>query len=94
MKFERKEEKQQKMNETKEEIDPDLAFPWRICLAGGWLDQPWVSELHPGCVITVNVKHNKEFKTRSGLGTSSRQCGIKLWGGKKPTGMTPVEAAK
>jgi cytidyltransferase-like protein len=26
----------------------EMRFPYRLCLAGGWIDQPWVSEIHPG----------------------------------------------
>jgi len=58
-------------------------FPWRICLAGGWLDQPWVSEIYPGAVIVLNIKPQQEFKVRSGLATSSRQVGMDLWGCQK-----------
>ena len=25
----------------------DMRFPYRLCLAGGWIDQPWVSKIHP-----------------------------------------------
>eukprot|EP00656_Telonema_subtile_P039845 TRINITY_DN44928_c0_g1_i2.p1 TRINITY_DN44928_c0_g1~~TRINITY_DN44928_c0_g1_i2.p1 ORF type:complete len:262 (+),score=51.25 TRINITY_DN44928_c0_g1_i2:175-960(+) len=39
------------------------AFPWRVCLAGGWLDQPWVSSISPGSTIVVNVKAHPKFKT-------------------------------
>eukprot|EP01050_Picozoa_sp_SAG11_P012080 SAG11_NODE_1320_length_5208_cov_5.188687_7_plen_260_part_00 len=56
--------------------DGDLrGFPWRICLAGGWLDQPWVSQITPGPVIVVNVHPHDQFKTRSGLATSTRTYG-------------------
>lgn len=65
-------------------------FPWRICLAGGWLDQPWVSEICPGSCIVVNVHPHQQFKTRSGLATSTRTYGMKLWGtlagGRPPIG--------
>jgi len=72
-----------------------MMFPWRICLVGGWLDQPWVSKLHPGCVVTVNVKPRKEFKERSGLGTSSRKVGIQLLGQQGPPKvLSPEQAAK
>lgn len=56
--------------------DSDLrGFPWRICLAGGWLDQPWVSQICPGSCIVVNVHPHEQFKTRSGLATSTRTYG-------------------
>ena len=28
-------------------IKKEFQFPYRICLAGGWMDQPWVSEIYP-----------------------------------------------
>jgi len=72
------------------DVDDLNAFPWRICLAGGWLDQPWVSSVFPGSVIVVNIKPHPMFKVRSGLATSTRQAGIKLWGrGLKPPKDTP-----
>eukprot|EP01064_Diplonema_japonicum_P019220 TRINITY_DN2790_c0_g1_i2.p1 TRINITY_DN2790_c0_g1~~TRINITY_DN2790_c0_g1_i2.p1 ORF type:complete len:262 (+),score=30.17 TRINITY_DN2790_c0_g1_i2:61-846(+) len=72
-------------------------FPWRICLAGGWLDQPWVSKLHPGSVIVVNVHPHEMFKTRSGLATSTRTVGTKLWGtdkGGEPPDDNPMKLAR
>ena len=32
----------------------ELRFPYRICIAGGWMDQPWVSEVYPGSVVVAN----------------------------------------
>ncbi|ETO29337.1 hypothetical protein RFI_07787 [Reticulomyxa filosa] len=78
-----------------ESEDKDMLFPWRVCLIGGWLDQPWVSRLHPGCVVTINVKPKKVFKERSGLGTSTRKVGIQLWGKQgPPKELSPQQAAK
>ncbi|MFZ5832192.1 MAG: adenylyltransferase/cytidyltransferase family protein [Planctomycetota bacterium] len=54
------------------------ALPYRICLAGGWMDQPWVSELHPGSVVVVNIHPTREFNLRSGMATSSRVLWQKL----------------
>lgn len=79
---------------SKEDWEDLNAFPWRICLAGGWLDQPWVSEVVPGSVIVVNVMPHLEFKTRSGLATSTRQVGIRLWGEQgPPRGIPSLELA-
>eukprot|EP01062_Namystynia_karyoxenos_P025936 TRINITY_DN20303_c0_g1_i1.p1 TRINITY_DN20303_c0_g1~~TRINITY_DN20303_c0_g1_i1.p1 ORF type:complete len:273 (+),score=65.97 TRINITY_DN20303_c0_g1_i1:97-915(+) len=75
------------------EIPSLYAFPWRICLAGGWLDQPWVSKVHPGGVIVVNIEPHEQFKERSGLATSSRKLGIRLWGTHKG-GVPPDEPAE
>ena len=48
-------------------------LPYRLCLAGGWLDQPWVSQLHPGSVITCQIAPRADFLARAGLATSSRR---------------------
>ncbi len=71
----------------------DLRFPYRLCLAGGWLDQPWVSEIHAGPVIVARIAPSMDFDNRSGLATSSREVAIKLWGNKYPDG-DPVENAR
>ena len=64
----------------------DLRFPYRLCLAGGWIDQPWVSEIHPGSVVVAQIWPTMEFNDRSGLATSSRKVAIELWGDKYPEG--------
>jgi len=64
----------------------DLKFPYRLCLAGGWMDQPWVSKMHPGSVVVAQIWPTMDFNDRSGLATSSRKIGIQLWGDKYPEG--------
>lgn len=59
-------------------------MPYRIDLAGGWLDQPFVSQHHPGPVITLSLEPTIEFNERSGMATSTRRTAIKLWGAKLP----------
>jgi len=54
---------------------PEKELPYRICLAGGWMDQPWVSKYHPGSVVVVNIHPTREFNLRSGMATSTRN----LW---------------
>jgi hypothetical protein len=61
-------------------------FPYRLCLAGGWMDQPWVSEVHPGPVVVAQIRPTIDFNDRSGLATSSRNIGIRLWGDRYPEG--------
>lgn len=63
-----------------------LKFPYRLCLAGGWIDQPWVSEICPGSVVVAQILPTMEFNERSGLATSSRNVGIRIWGDKFPEG--------
>jgi len=64
----------------------DMRFPYRLCLAGGWIDQPWVSEIHPGSVVVAQIWPTIDFNNRSGLATSSRNVGIELWGDRYPDG--------
>jgi len=62
----------------------DLRFPYRLCLAGGWIDQPWVSEICPGSVVVAQIRPTMEFNDRSGLATSSRRIALKIWGDRYP----------
>ncbi|MCA0454625.1 MAG: adenylyltransferase/cytidyltransferase family protein [Chloroflexi bacterium] len=61
-------------------------MPYRIDLAGGWLDQPFVSQLHPGPVITISLEPTIAFNERSGMATSTRNHALELWGPKLPPG--------
>ena len=70
-----------------------MRFPYRLCLAGGWIDQPWVSKIYPGSVVVAQIWPTMDFNHRSGLATSSRSVGIKLWGDRYPDG-NPEENAK
>lgn len=68
-------------------------MPYRIDLAGGWLDQPWVSSLHPGPVLTISLLPTVAFNERSGMATSTRNAALDLWGPKLPSG-DPRKLAK
>jgi cytidyltransferase-like protein len=70
-----------------------MRFPYRLCLAGGWIDQPWVSKVQPGSVVVAQIWPTMDFNGRSGLATSSREFGIKIWGDRYPDG-NPLENAK
>jgi cytidyltransferase-like protein len=63
-----------------------ILIPYRIDLAGGWLDQPWVSRYHPGSVITISLEATLEFNDRSGMASSTRRSAIDLWGCRLPVG--------
>lgn len=71
----------------------ELKFPYRVCLAGGWMDQPWVSDKHPGSVVVAQVWPTIDFNDRSGMATSSRKVGIELWGDQLPSG-DPIRNAQ
>jgi cytidyltransferase-like protein len=61
-------------------------IPFRIDIAGGWLDQPYVNKFHPGAVITISIEPTIEFNNRSGMSSSTRNKAIELWKAKLPDG--------
>ncbi|HTY39180.1 MAG TPA: adenylyltransferase/cytidyltransferase family protein [Bacteroidota bacterium] len=61
-------------------------IPFRIDLAGGWLDQPFVAKHHPGAVITISIEPTIEFNDRSGMASSTRHKAIELWHTDIPAG--------
>ncbi len=68
-------------------------MPFRIDIAGGWLDQPIVSKHFPGAVITISLEPTVEFNDRSGMASSTRRNAIDLWGPRLPAG-DPQKLAK
>lgn len=68
-------------------------IPYRIDLAGGWLDQPFVSQHFPGSVITISLEPTYDFNERSGMASSTRRAAIDLWGPRIPAG-NPEKLAK
>ncbi|MHB8898812.1 MAG: adenylyltransferase/cytidyltransferase family protein [Thermoguttaceae bacterium] len=77
-----------------EAIPPDESrLPYRVCLAGGWMDQPFMSRHHPGSVVVVNIQPTRPFNLRSGMATSTRN----LWQRIEPYRVyphDPVELAR
>ena len=59
-------------------------IPYRIDLAGGWLDQPFVSQHQPGSVLTVSIHPTIEFNQRSGMASSTRASAVEIWGARLP----------
>ncbi len=68
-------------------------IPFRIDLAGGWLDQPFVSKHHPGAVITLQIEPTYNFNERSGMASSTRRAAIEMWGSRLPA-ENPEKLAK
>ena len=53
----------------------DGTLPYRAELCGGWLDQPYISQLHPGYVICAQLAPHPAFaRPGGGLATSTRAC--------------------
>ncbi len=61
-------------------------IPFRIDLAGGWLDQPNVSKYCPGAVLTISIEPTIDFNDRSGMASSTRRTAIELWKTELPSG--------
>jgi cytidyltransferase-like protein len=59
-------------------------IPYRIDLAGTWIDQPYVSKYYPGSAITASLEPTIEFNERSGMATSTRKKAIELWNDHLP----------
>lgn len=68
-------------------------IPYRLDLAGGWLDQPDVSKLGAGPVLTISLEPTMEFNERSGMASSSRRRAVELWQTDLPGG-DPEKAAR
>jgi cytidyltransferase-like protein len=64
----------------------ECRIPYRLDLAGGWLDQPFVSKFFPGPVITISLEPDIEFNDRSGMASSTRAKAIELWQTELPEG--------
>jgi hypothetical protein len=59
-------------------------FPYRLALAGGWIDQPFVSRHNPdppGSMVVVSLEPTRDYLGRAGMATSTRRTAFGLWGG-------------
>lgn len=54
-------------------------LPYRVDLAGTWIDQPYVSCFGAGWAITVSIEPTIEFMERAGMSTSTRNAARKIW---------------
>ncbi|HKK61300.1 MAG TPA: adenylyltransferase/cytidyltransferase family protein [Bacteroidales bacterium] len=54
-------------------------LPFRIDIAGTWIDQPDVSQYHPGWAITLSLEPMHDYYERCGMSTSTRNAAKKLW---------------
>jgi len=63
------------------------AIPNRLQLAGGWIDQPFVSKHNPepfGSMVVVQIEPDFRPMDRSGIASGTRAIAMKLWKGKLP----------
>lgn len=54
-------------------------LPYRIDIAGTWIDQPYVSCHGDGWAITASIEPTCEFMERGGMSTSTRNAAMKIW---------------
>lgn len=54
-------------------------LPYRVDLAGTWIDQPYVSQYGAGWALTVSIEPTHEFMERGGMSTSTRNAARKIW---------------
>ena len=62
-------------------------LPYRLALAGGWIDQPFVSKLNPsppGSMVVVAVEPQFWFMERAGICIGTRNIAARLWGHALP----------
>lgn len=54
-------------------------LPYRIDIAGTWIDQPYVSEHGAGWALTMSIEPTYDFMERGGMSTSTRNAAKKIW---------------
>ena len=62
-------------------------IPYRIALAGGWIDQPFVSKHNPsapGSMVVVSIVPQFRFMDRSGICGGTRKIALKIWNSRTP----------
>jgi hypothetical protein len=72
-------------------------IPYRLALAGGWIDQPTVSQHNPsppGSMVTVQVEPEFRFMDRAGICGSTRRIAMELWRGTVPAGRDRMELVR
>lgn len=65
------------------------AVPYRMALAGGWIDQPFCSRLDPtppGSMVVVSLEPSFRWMERAGMATGTRKVASRLWGPSLPEG--------
>ncbi len=71
-------------------------IPYRMALAGGWIDQPFISRLNPtppGSMVVVSLQPVFPFMDRCGMATSTRKIAARLWAGGLPE-RSPAELVR
>ena len=72
-------------------------IPYRLALAGGWIDQPFVSQHNPsppGSMVVVAVESEFRFMDRAGICGSTRSVALKIWNNELPQNKSRDELVK
>ena len=72
------------------------SIPNRLQLAGGWIDQPFVSQHNPkppGAMVVVQIEPDFRPMDRSGIASGTRAVAMKIWKGKLPN-RPPADLAR
>lgn len=67
-------------------------LPYRLQMAGGWIDQPFVSVADPeppGSMVVVSMRPTVRYMERSGMATGTRRVARRLWGDAFPIDRSP-----
>ena len=63
-------------------------IPHRLALAGGWIDQPFVSSHNPappGSMVVVALEPGLWFMNRCGMASSTHHVATRMWNGVLPS---------
>jgi len=72
------------------------SIPHRLQLAGGWIDQPFVSQHNPqppGSMVVAQIEADFRPMDRSGIASGTRAIAMKIWKGRLPN-RPPEELAR
>lgn len=59
-------------------------IPFGLDLAGNLFDQPGISNLHPGSVLTVSIHPSPELGQEKSELSNTRACAQEIWGARLP----------
>jgi len=63
------------------------SIPHRLALAGGWIDQPFISALNPhppGSMVVIGLEPDRWFMDRAGIASGTRKVALRIWNGALP----------
>jgi hypothetical protein len=68
-------------------------FPYRMALAGGWIDQPFVSRENPeppGSMVVISLEPQFWMMERCGMASGTRKIALQMW----PDGLPDEDPAE